>query len=396
MLKIYLNSKYYYYKGLIFNWNYKYKIIKMPLVILIPDINSVINTKIAILTVAFLFLLSGLCFLFFETDIKVLRDKIRILFTWKNLSRILLCGILAFCIRWLIIYVFEPDISKLVNFLAVLLPSSLSAAILIMVGEHITVNSYMTLSEDGSVFTDSDSDRTTNSNRPSSNSNRPSSSTNRPSSSANRPVNASEQALTPSGSDRSIWTSKPVRVEELRPVINYLNSTGEEVPIGANAYVALNTRRFMDYRVQFIKNTPSNHHRTDVNFLKVPVKGRNFYLSADLKNNILSFNSGPFSIDRQYSSTQELHRDVLTITGLYEEKNAKILQKLDDKHSLLDRTEALYTDTPNEEQKRMQDNFDTKVAWYSVNIHRTQRLTEGLHKLDDQICDYKGWPKNPR
>ena len=62
----------------------------------------------------------------------------------------------------------------------------------------------------------------------------------------------------------------------------------------------------------------------------------------------------------------------------------------------MDRTEALYTDTPNEEQKRMQDRFDTKVAWYSTNIHRTHRLTEGLHKLEDQICEYKGWPRNPR
>jgi len=118
----------------------------------------------------------------------------------------------------------------------------------------------------------------------------------------------------------------------------------------------------MDYRVQFIQNTPSNHQRTDVDFFKVPVKGRNFYLSADLKKNILSFNSGPFSIDRQYSSSQELYRDVLTITGLYEQKNANNLHKLDEKHSLMDRTEALYTDTPNEEQKRMQDRFDTKVA----------------------------------
>jgi len=79
--------------------------------------------------------------------------------------------------------------------LAVLLPSSLTAAILIMVGEHMTIN-LMTLSEDGSVFTGSDSDSTTNPNRPSS-------STNIPSSSTNQPANASEQALAITGSDRS-------------------------------------------------------------------------------------------------------------------------------------------------------------------------------------------------
>jgi len=80
--------------------NYKIKRMKnMYLIMFIPEINSVLDTKIAILTVAFLFLSSGLCFLFFETDMRVLWEKIRILFTWKNLSRILLCGILAFCIR---------------------------------------------------------------------------------------------------------------------------------------------------------------------------------------------------------------------------------------------------------------------------------------------------------